>query len=151
MISFNWENIRYFDLKYSHQCVKMITNIGFQENNCDNLSFYHALAAWSSSIVSACHWGDWSYWSWDRIPPGYSFLTNHYIYRNFDPRIWISANDASESVGITSASGIGRPGFESRQGIRFKGNIHSSVVAYKMTLYALFVRWNGEIKALATN
>jgi hypothetical protein len=27
-------------------------------------------AAWSSGIVSACHRGDWSYGSWDRIPPG---------------------------------------------------------------------------------
>jgi hypothetical protein len=31
----------------------------------------HALAAWSSGSVSACHRGDWSYGSLDRIPPGY--------------------------------------------------------------------------------
>jgi hypothetical protein len=30
-----------------------------------------ALAAWSRGIVSACHRGDWSYGSGDRIPPGY--------------------------------------------------------------------------------
>jgi hypothetical protein len=26
---------------------------------------------WRRGIVSACHRGDCSYWSWDRIPPGY--------------------------------------------------------------------------------
>jgi hypothetical protein len=31
-----------------------------------------SLAAWSSGIASACHRGDWSYASWDRIPPGYT-------------------------------------------------------------------------------
>jgi hypothetical protein len=30
-----------------------------------------AMAAWSSGIVSAWHRGDWSYGSWDRIPPRY--------------------------------------------------------------------------------
>jgi hypothetical protein len=33
-----------------------------------------ALAAWSSGIVTTCHRGDWSYWSWDRIPPGYNVV-----------------------------------------------------------------------------
>jgi hypothetical protein len=33
---------------------------------------YLSLAAWSSGTVSTCHWGDWSYGSWDRIPPGYT-------------------------------------------------------------------------------
>jgi hypothetical protein len=36
--------------------------------------FNCALAAWSSGIVSASHRGDWSYGSWDRIPPGYTIL-----------------------------------------------------------------------------
>jgi hypothetical protein len=35
-------------------------------------------------------------------------------------------------VDIASASGTRRPGFESRQGIRFLGK-HSSAVVYKMT------------------
>jgi hypothetical protein len=35
-------------------------------------------------------------------------------------------------VDIASASGTGRPGFESLQGIRFLGK-HSSAVVYKMT------------------
>jgi hypothetical protein len=34
-----------------------------------------ALAAGSSSIISASHRGHWSNWSWDRIPPGYRVLT----------------------------------------------------------------------------
>jgi hypothetical protein len=42
------------------------------------------------------------------------------------------------AVDIASASGTRRPGFESRQGIRFLGK-HGNAVAYKMTLYALFV------------
>jgi hypothetical protein len=33
--------------------------------------FLFDLAAGFSGYVSACHRGDWSYGSWDRIPPGY--------------------------------------------------------------------------------
>jgi hypothetical protein len=51
-------------------------------------------------------------------------------------------------VDIPSSSGTRRPGFKSRQGIRFLGK-HSSAVVYKMTIYALFVYWKGKIKALA--
>jgi hypothetical protein len=36
------------------------------------LKIYHlATLAWSSGVVSACHRGDWSYGSLDRILPGY--------------------------------------------------------------------------------
>jgi hypothetical protein len=44
------------------------------------------------------------------------------------------------AVDIASASRMRRPGFESRQGIRFLGK-HSSAVVYKMTTYVLFVCW----------
>jgi hypothetical protein len=36
--------------------------------------FTSDLAAWSSGIVSACHRGDCSYGSWDRIQPGYKVV-----------------------------------------------------------------------------
>jgi hypothetical protein len=36
--------------------------------------FLGPLEAWSSRIVSACHRGDWSYGSCDRIPPGYTYI-----------------------------------------------------------------------------
>jgi hypothetical protein len=36
----------------------------------------NALSEWSSDLVSACHRGNWSYGSWDRIPPGYRALVN---------------------------------------------------------------------------
>jgi hypothetical protein len=41
----------------------------FQRKKCTYLVVF--LAAWSYGIVSAFLRGDWSYESWDRIPPGY--------------------------------------------------------------------------------
>jgi hypothetical protein len=53
---------------------------------------------------------------------------------NIDPRSpWRRG-----AMDIASASGMRRPGFESRQGIRFLGK-HSNAVVYKLTQYALFV------------
>jgi hypothetical protein len=53
-------------------------------------------------------------------------------------------------VDIASASGTRRPGFESRQGIRFLGK-HTSAVVFKMTYVICIVCvLKGEIKALAT-
>jgi hypothetical protein len=37
------------------------------------------MAAWSSGIVSVYHRGDWSFWSWDRIPPGYRVVAFRYF------------------------------------------------------------------------
>jgi hypothetical protein len=38
---------------------------------CTLWTFFIALAAWSSGIVTTCHRGDWSYGLWDRIPPAF--------------------------------------------------------------------------------
>jgi hypothetical protein len=41
-------------------------------NHCKrHISVY---GAWSSGVASACHRGQWSYGSWDRIPPCYSVV-----------------------------------------------------------------------------
>jgi hypothetical protein len=49
------------------------------------------MATWTSGIVSACHWGDSSYGSWDRIPTGYrviAFLNKKRFRRSCVMNTW---------------------------------------------------------------
>jgi hypothetical protein len=45
--------------------------IGTEPSNIKYWVGIKKLRVWPGGVVSACHRGDWSYVSWDRIPPGH--------------------------------------------------------------------------------
>jgi hypothetical protein len=68
---------------------------------------HEALAAWSwcSGIVSACRRGDWSFGSWDRIPPGFSggsFKKNENItvVLRFDTSMYVWCLQFSQNLSV---------------------------------------------------